>query len=117
MVEIGKAGMREQPMETSSRRLIADKLFVNQLDFTRDLIVFLIRRQVDLGKQQEDWNALAALGTVRYSPRGTAATPEDWRQLYTISHDFLAELKDENATSFAIWQTRGIYSILPIAFF
>jgi hypothetical protein len=108
----------ERGADATGPRVIADKLFVNQLNYTREVIHFLIRRQVDLSKQVEDLDALAALGTVRYSRSGQAASRDDCRNLYQISHTFISQLTNANlATSFAVWRTRGIYGLLPLAFF
>lgn len=113
----GERSSSATPAEALGARRIADKLFVDQLNYVRDVIDFLIRRQVDLSKQSEDLNALAALGTVRYSRRGQPANQQDWKNLYQLSHSFISQLTDDRATSFAVWQTRGFYGLLPFAFF
>lgn len=119
MANTGQIDQQDTPDSKARRapapRFIADKLFVDQLNYVREVINFLIRRQADL-PQVTEFNVLATLGTVRYSRSGEPASEQDWQRLYQVSHIFLSQLTNENATSFAVWQTRGFYSLLPFAF-
>ena len=111
------ANTNTQTAHNNKSRKISDRLFVDHLRYTKTLIYFLIRRQVDLSKQEADFNALATLGTVKYSPNGQPASPDDWRLLYLLSHNFNTQLIQAGLTnSFAIWQTRAVYGTLPFLF-
>src|SRR6516165_10031098 len=81
-----------QPGNQSISAKINDRLFIQQLGYTRSLVIFLIRRQALPGKLTDVFGNLAALGALRYSRAGRAVTEEEWRKLYSISHDLTSEL-------------------------
>src|SRR5215471_8702083 len=53
---------------------------------------------------------------MRYSPGGRAASEEEWRKLYSISHGLASELSLEIATAFSIWRLRTFFSLYPLIF-
>src|SRR5436309_8636817 len=85
----------------SSSPKIGDRLFIQQLDYTRSLVTFLIRRQALPEKSLDVLANLAALGGMRYSPAGRAASEEERRKLYAISRGSASELPLEIATALA----------------
>lgn len=108
--------MDAQPENQSSPAKISDRLFVRQLGYTRSLVTFLIRRQALPEKPPDLLENLAALGSMRYSRRGRAASEEEWRKLYAISHGLASELPLEIATAFSIWRLRTFFGLFPIIF-
>ena len=108
--------MDAQPGNQLSPAKISDRLFVRQLGYTRSLVTFLIRRQA-LPEQSPDLLAnLAALGSMRYSSSGRAASEEEWRKLYAISRGLASELPLEIATAFSIWRLRTFFGLFPFIF-
>jgi len=108
--------MDVQPGNQSSPLKIGDRLFIQQLDYTRSLITFLIRRQAFPEKLSDILANLAALGGMRYSPAGRAASEEEWRKLYAISRGLASELPLEIATAFSIWRLRTFFGLFPLIF-
>ena len=108
--------MDAQPEKQSSSAKISDRLFVRQLGYTRSLVTFLIRRQALPEKPPDLLANLAALGSMRYSARGRAASEEEWRKLYAISHGLASELPLEIATAFSIWRLRTFFGLFPFIF-
>jgi hypothetical protein len=108
--------MDAQPENQLSPAKISDRLFVRQLGYTRSLVTFLIRRQALTEKPPDLLANLAALGRMRYSPRGRAASEEEWRKLYAISHGLTSELPLEIATAFSIWRLRTFFGLFPLIF-
>jgi len=108
--------MDAQPRNQSSPLKIGDRLFIQQLDYTRSLITFLIRRQALPEKLSDILANLAALGGMRYSPAGRAASEEEWRKLYAISRGLASELPLEIATAFSIWRLRTFFGLFPLLF-
>jgi len=108
--------MDAQPENQLSPAKISDRLFVRQLGYTRSLVTFLIRRQALPEKPPDVLANLAALGSMRYSPRGRAASEEEWRKLYAISRGLASELPLEIATAFSIWRLRTFFGLFPFIF-
>ena len=108
--------MEAQPGNQSNLPKISDRLFIQQLDYTRSLVTFLIRRQTLPEKPPDVFANLAALGSIRYSPAGRAASEEEWRKLYSTSHGLASELSLEIATAFSIWRLRTFFSLYPLIF-
>jgi hypothetical protein len=108
--------MDAQPGNQSISAKINDRLFIQQLGYTRSLVIFLIRRQALPGKLTDVFGNLAALGALRYSRAGRAVTEEEWRKLYSISHDLTSELPLDVVTAFGIWQLRTYFVLCPIIF-
>jgi len=108
--------MDAQPENQLSPAKISDRLFVRQLGYTRSLVTFLIRRQALPERPPDLLENLAALGSMRYSRRGRAASEEEWRKLYAISHGLASELPLEIATAFSIWRLRTFFGLFPIIF-
>ena len=108
--------MDAQPENQLSPAKISDRLFVRQLGYTRSLVTFLIRRQALPEKPPDVLANLAALGSMRYSPRGRAASEEEWRKLYAISHGLASELPLAIATAFSIWRLRTFFGLFPFIF-
>ena len=108
--------MNAQPGNQLSPAKISDQLFVRQLGYTRSLVTFLIRRQALPEKPPDVLANLAALGSMRYSPRGRAASEEEWRKLYAISRGLASELPLEIATAFSIWRLRTFFGLFPFIF-
>jgi hypothetical protein len=59
---------------------------------------------------------LAALGSMRYSRAGRAASEEEWRKLYAISPGLASALPLEIATAFSIWRLRTFFGLFPLIF-
>ena len=95
---------------------ISDRLFIQQLDYTRSLVTFLIRRQALPGKPPDILANLAALGSLRYSSAGRAASEEEWQKLYAVSHELASQLPLDIATAFSIWRLRTFFGIFPLIF-
>jgi hypothetical protein len=93
---------------------ISDRLFIRQLDHTRGLVAFLIERQA-LPRNADVLPCLAALGSMRYSHAGRAASEEEWQKLCTMSQG-LSELPLETTTAFNISRLRTFFSLLPLIF-
>jgi hypothetical protein len=108
--------MDVQPGNQSSPAKISDRLFIQQLDYTRGLVTFLIRRQALPEKSPDVLANLAALGGMRYSPAGRAASEEERRKLYAISRGSASELPLEIATAFSIWRLRTFFGLFPLIF-
>ena len=108
--------MDAQPGSQSSPPKISDRLFIQQLGYTRSLVTFLIRRQALPEKPPDVLANLAALGSMRYSAAGRAASEEEWRKLYVISHGLASELPLEIATAFSIWRLRTFFGLFPLIF-
>lgn len=108
--------MDPQPENQSSPARISDRLFIQQLGYTRGLVTFLIRRQALPDKPPDVLANLAALGSMRYSPAGRAASEEEWRKLYAISHGLASSLPLEIATAFSIWRLRTFFGLFPLIF-
>jgi hypothetical protein len=108
--------MEAQPEKQLRPAKISDRLFVRQLGYTRSLVTFLIRRQALPEKPPDVLANLAALGSMRYSPRGRAVSEEEWRKLYAISHGLASELPLEIATAFSIWRLRTFFGLFPFIF-
>jgi len=53
---------------------------------------------------------------MRYSPRGRAASEDEWRKLYAISRGLASELPLEIATAFSIWRLRTFFGLFPFIF-
>jgi hypothetical protein len=100
--------MDAQPGSQSNPPRISDRLFIQQLGYTRSLVTFLIRRQALPGTSPDVLANLAALGSMRYSPAGRAASEEEWQKLYAISHGLASKLPLEIATAFSIWRLRVV---------
>jgi hypothetical protein len=109
--------MDDQGMNQSSPPKLRDRLFIRELNYTRDLVTFLIRKQVLPAKPPDVLAGLAALGSVHYSPFGRAASVEEWQKLYSISHEFASQLPLEMATTFSVWRLRKFFSLIPLIFF
>ena len=108
--------MDAQPRNQLSPAKISDRLFVRQLDYTRSLVTFLIRRQALPENPPDVLANLAALGSIRYSVGGRAASEEEWRKLYAISRGLASELPLEIATAFSIWRLRTFFGLFPSFF-
>jgi hypothetical protein len=108
--------MDAQPGNQSISAKISDRLFIQQIGYTRSLVIFLIRRQALPGKLTDVFANLAALGALRYSRAGRAVTEEEWRKLYAISHDLTSELPLDVVTAFGIWQLRTYFVLCPVIF-
>jgi hypothetical protein len=108
--------MDAQPGNQSSPPKISDRLFIQQLGYTRSLVTFLIRRQALPEKPPDVLANLAALGSMRYSAAGRAASEEEWRKFYAISHGLASELPLETATAFSIWRLRTFFGLFPFIF-
>ena len=108
--------MDPQPENQSNPAKVSDRLFIQQLDYTRSLVTFLIRRQALPDKPPDVLANLAALGSMRYSPAGRAASEEEWRKLYAISHGLPSALPLEIATAFSIWRLRTFFGLFPLIF-
>lgn len=108
--------MDAQPENQLSPAKISDRLFVRQLGYARSLVTFLIRRQALPEKPPDVLANLAALGSIRYSPRGRAPSEEEWRKLYAISRGLASELPLEIATAFSIWRLRTFFGLFPFIF-
>ena len=108
--------MDAQPGSQSNPPRISDRLFIQQLGYTRSLVTFLIRRQALPGTSPDVLANLAALGSMRYSPDGRAASEEEWQKLYAISHGLASELPLEIATAFSIWRLRTFFGLFPLIF-
>jgi hypothetical protein len=106
------------PAEPERKRpgKISDRLFTRQLDYTRDVISFLVRRQVFPAKAPEVLAGLAALGTLHYSPNGRAASVEEWQNLYAVSQEFVSQLPSEMVATFSIWRQRKFFGFFPVIF-
>jgi hypothetical protein len=111
------ANAHVQLSDDNKTKKISDRLFVAQLKHTKQLIYFLLRRQVDLSKSDADFAALSSLSNIKYSVHGQSPSQTDWRNLYVLSHNFTMQLNNAGlVNSFAIWQTRAIYGVLPFSF-
>jgi hypothetical protein len=108
--------MDPQPENQSSPAKIRDRLFIQQLGYTRSLVTFLIRRQALSDGPPDVLANLAALGSMRYSPAGRTASEEEWRKLYAISHGLASALPLEIATAFSIWRLRTFFGLFPLIF-
>jgi hypothetical protein len=108
--------MGPQPENQSSPAKISDRLFIQQLGYTRSLVTFLIRRQALPDKPPDVLANLAALGSMRYSPTGRAVSEEERRKLYAISHGLASALPLEIATAFSIWRLRTFFGLFPLIF-
>ena len=108
--------MDPQPENQSNPAKVSDRLFIQQLDYTRSLVTFLIRRQALPDKPPDVLANLAALGSMRYSRVGRAASEEEWRKLYAISPGLASALPLEIATAFSIWRLRTFFGLFPLIF-
>jgi hypothetical protein len=93
---------------------IRDRLFINQLKYTQDLINFLVQKQVTLDKSLNILSTLADLGNVYYWPMGRNASAGEWQSLYSASHEFMSQLPKEMYSSFALWRLRNFFTVLPL---
>src|SRR5262249_26214962 len=108
--------MDAQPGNQSTPRKISDRLFIQQLDYTRSLVTFLIPRQALPEKAPDVLANLAALGGMRYSPAGRAASEEEWQKLYAVSRGLASALPLEIATAYSIWRLRTFFGLFPFIF-
>lgn len=81
---------------------ISDKLFIEQLRFTKELKYFLIRNKIIGEKTPVDLEALAALGKFRYSSLGRQAKAVEWQKLDSISRIIVGELPQNKYTEFSV---------------
>jgi len=107
--------MDAQPRNQSSSCKISDQLFMRQLAQTRGLVTFLMQKQVLLN-EPEVLSGLAALGSMRYSTRGRAATEEEWQKLYATSQGVTSQIPSQMLTAFSIWRLRRFFGVVPIVF-
>jgi hypothetical protein len=105
---------RQEISEKSS--IIRDHLFIQQLHYTRDLVNFLIRKQVKLDKSLDLLAALADLGGLYYLPWGRRASVEEWQKLYNASHGFMQQLPGDMAATFGLWRLRNFFTLFPLVF-
>ena len=108
--------MDAQLRNQSNPAKIGDRLFIQQLSYTRSLVTFLIRRQALPQKSPDVLANLAALGSMRYSHAGRAASEDEWQKLYAISRGLASELPLEIATAFSIWRLRTFFGLFPLIF-
>ena len=99
--------------EAELGNLIGDRVFMQQLDYTRDLIIFMLRRQQVPVK---DYTILSALGARHYFPGARRATTSEWEKLYNTSQEISGQLKSEMAANFAIWRLRKFFSLYPLIY-
>lgn len=100
----------------SSPPKISDRLFIQQLAYVRSLVTFLIQRQALPAKPPEILADLAALGGLRYSSAGRAASEEEWQKLYALSHELSSQLPPDIVTAFSIWRLRTFFGLFPLIF-
>lgn len=92
---------------------MGNRLFIQQLHYTRDIIIFMLRRQQVPVKNTE---IVSDFGTRYYFPGARRATRFEWEQLYQVSDQLNGQLTLKMVPNFAIWRLRKFFGFYPLIY-